>query len=527
MPMKCPSDRALLRFQAVSAYLAIDPPRGERHTLRKQLAAKVWTLPDGRPMTFAAETLRGWVRAYQRQGLDGLEDTPRASVGVQVLTPEQIEMICALKRQVPQRTMDRVIEIAEELNKVPKGLLKRSTVHRVLSARGLSKRAKGKSATDDLDRFEAASPNDLWQSDMRSGPYLPDPSRPGKRRQTWLSLFEDDHSRCILGAVWSFKTDRHPLMRAFREALRRHGRPVRVYYDNGGPYVSDHMKQVAAIVSRGAKKPIYTTPRRPEGHGKIEALNRLIKSSFVAEVKASSITTLDELNQAFRGWVERYNRRVHGETGEAPWRRWQRGAGRVEHIDEDALQEAFRFHATRITDKTGVFSLYGERYQAGAGFARRKIEVHYDPDDLGQVDVWSDGRFHERVRPLSPHPQRRPKAATEAAPPPVGHPATDPPTNPWVDLLQAEGKALQVEPDPLEAMLADQRRQDDEVVALIEDHVLPEVFDAKRVREFLDRFGPLDPAAVADALSLAIDFGGVDQHLDQLLTDLLALQEAG
>ena len=78
------------------------------------------------------------------------------------------------------------------------------------------------------------------------------------------------------------------------------------------------MKQVVAIVSKGADKPIYTTPRRPEGHGKIEALNRLILASFVEEVKASSLSTVDELNVAFRGWVDRYQRTVHSETGEAP-----------------------------------------------------------------------------------------------------------------------------------------------------------------------------------------------------------------
>ena len=117
-----------------------------------------WTLPDGRTVTFAAEALRGWVRAYQREGLDGLEDASRVDIGVRVLTPEQIELVCQLKRQVPERSIERVIQIAEELNKVPKGLLKRSTVHRVLSSQGLSRRPKGKTATDDLDRFEAAWP---------------------------------------------------------------------------------------------------------------------------------------------------------------------------------------------------------------------------------------------------------------------------------------------------------------------------------------------------------------------------------
>ncbi len=361
-------------------------------------------------MTFAPETLRGWVLAYRRDGLDGLEDTSRGDIGVHVLTSEQIELLCALKRQVPAHSIERVIQIAEELDKVPKGLLKRSTVRQVLFARGLSKRPKGKAATDDLDRFEAAWPNDLWQSDMRTGPNLPDPSRPGKRKQTWLSVFLDDQSPCILGAVWSFKNDRDPLMRSFREALRPHGRPLRAYYDNGGPCVSGRMKKDAAITSKGGKKPVYTAPSRPEGHGKIEALNRLIKSSLVAEVQASSLETVDQLNQAFRGGVEWYNREVRGETAEAPWTRWRRGAGRVEYIAEDLLQQAFRFRTTRSTDKAGVFSLFGCRYQVGAGFAKRRLEVLYDPDDLARVDMRADGRFRERVRPLSPEPNRRPKA---------------------------------------------------------------------------------------------------------------------
>jgi len=88
-----------------------------------------------------------------------------------------------------------------------------------------------------------------------------------------------------------------------------------------------------------------------------------------------------------------------------------------------------------------------------------------------------------------------------------------------------EGKALELTPDPIEKALAEQRRLDEQVVALVEDHVHPEVFDAKRVRDFLERFGPFDPRAVEDGLLLALEFGGVDQHLDQLLTDLLSHQE--
>ena len=39
------------------------------------------------------------------------------------------------------------------------------------------------------------------------------------------------------------------------------------------------------------------------GHGKIEALNRFIRSAFLAELKSSRVSTLDALNEAFLAWM--------------------------------------------------------------------------------------------------------------------------------------------------------------------------------------------------------------------------------
>ena len=157
-------------YQAISAYLALDPPRGQRRQVLDQLAHKTWTLPDGRPVRFAAETLRTWVRRYRRGGLAALEDAPRPRPGVQVLDEDEIQTLVKLRTEVPERSLDRLLEMAEDTGLVPKGKVSRSTLHRVLAAHGVSGRPKGKATTTDLDRFEAAAPNDLWQSDMLAGP---------------------------------------------------------------------------------------------------------------------------------------------------------------------------------------------------------------------------------------------------------------------------------------------------------------------------------------------------------------------
>ncbi len=113
------SDKALLRYQVISPYLALQPPRGKRKALLEQLAQKVWTDQQGQPLQVAAETIRVWLRRYRRGGLSALRDKARPRRGTKVLTAEQCELLCALKREVPERSIERVIQIAEQMCLVP------------------------------------------------------------------------------------------------------------------------------------------------------------------------------------------------------------------------------------------------------------------------------------------------------------------------------------------------------------------------------------------------------------------------
>ena len=513
-----PTDKALLRYQAISAYLALDPPRGRRRQVLEQLARKTWPLPDGRTVSFAADTLKTWVRRYRRGGLGALEDAPRPQPGVQVLDAEQVATLVRLKQEVPARSLDRIIRIAEETGLVPKGVVRRSTLHRVLRAHGVSGRPTSASTTTDLDRFEAAAPNDLWQSDMLAGPWLPDPRRPGKHRRAWLYAFLDDHSRCLLAGRFAFKGSLPALELVFREAMRRHGVPRRVYYDNGAVYRRHHMRLVVGHL--GIHAMIFTQPYRPEGHGKIEAFNRLCTSAFIAEVKASAVTTLDELNAAFRAWVDlEYNQRVHGETNEAPLPRWRAGAHAVTHSDEAKLRAAFLWSTERKADRTGILSVDGTRFQVGAAVAGKKVEVRYDPERMHEeVEIWLDDAFCERVQPFEVSEHRRPKAsppvddsAAEAIPRPA-------PTVDWLGHLVGQHTDRRLTPDEALAQATAARREADAaVLARVEAAVSPDVFDPEVVRAWLYRRGPFDPDAFGDMVDFVVEHTGPDRHLPTLL----------
>lgn len=508
-----PPDRALVRYQVISAFLALEPRRGQRRAVLEQLAARTWTHADGQPFQVSAETIRAWVRRYRARGLDGLRDRPRPRRGTTALTPAVVELACSLKREVPERSLDRLLRILEDMGLVQKGAVRRSTLHRALQQAGLSARRLRTVDAHDLDRFEASAPNDLWQSDMLAGPWLPDPDVPGKVRRAWLYAFLDDHSRLLLHGRFSFKGDLPALELVFRRALQKYGKPHRVYYDNGATYRSRHMRQIVAEL--GLHSILFTKAYRPMGHGKIEAYNRYCSDAFVAEVKASSIRTLDELNEAFVAWADReYNAKVHGETGEAPITRWRAGLDRVRFADDAALRRAFQWKETRKADKAGLFTLFGVRFQVGPTLARREVELRYDPERLDEIEVWANEVFVERLRPFEVQPHRRPKT----------EPAVESPARPVADWLghvvgrrRAEGF---VEPTPEQQALAAKAAReahDDAVVTLVAERIDPAVRDDDAVRRFLSRHGPLDPDAAATAVDRLVAEQGRDLHVRRYL----------
>ncbi len=257
--------KALFRYQVISAYLAADPARGRRRKVLEDLAGKSWMLQSGEAATVKAETIRYWLRLYRRGGFDALKDKPRSDRGIRAIPEELIAQACRLKLQVPERSIERIITIMENMQLAPPGLLRRSTLHRALQGRGLSHRKLSIPDRQDLDRFQAGYANDLWQADMLQGPWLPDPKNPGKMRRSYLYAFIDDASRLLLYGRFFFKGDLPALELVFKRALQRYGKPHRTYYDNGMVFRSNHMKIVCAEL--GIHKPVYTTPRRPEGHG--------------------------------------------------------------------------------------------------------------------------------------------------------------------------------------------------------------------------------------------------------------------
>jgi transposase InsO family protein len=490
--------KALFRYQVISAYLALDPPRGKRRLMLEQLADKTWMLQSGEVLTVKAETIRYWLRMYRLGGFEALKDKPRSDRGIRAIPQDLIDQACKLKLQVPERSIERIIAIMENMQLAPPGLLRRSTLHRALKARGLSKRKLTIPDRKDLDRFQADYANDLWQADMLQGPWLPDPKRPRKMRRSYLYAFIDDASRLLLDGRFSFKGDLPALELVLKRALQRYGKPARVYYDNAMVFKAKHMQILCAEL--GIHRPIHTTPYRPEGHGKIEAFNRFCINNFIAEVKVSKIKTLDQLNEAFFAWVhEEYNHRKHSELGMSPKKRWLRDSARIEYLDEEKIRIAFLWRELRTPDKTALIKLFNRAYKVSSTLAKRRVEVRYDPEHLHKIEIYLDGSFRQRAKPLQVSPHRAPKESLPLEQDPLDEKKIDYLT--WLTKKHRKKTNL--------TLVKKKTGTNDNLqgfLSILRDHIHPDVFDQDMATEFFETFGPFD-----------------QKRLKNIIIDLLAL----
>jgi putative transposase len=138
--------------------------------------------------------------------------------------------------------------------------------------------------------------------------------------------------------------------------------------------------------------------------------------------------TLDELNAFWRAFLnERYHRRPHSDTGEPPLERWQRllDKAQIERADPVVLDEVLRLHARRTVDKKLLtVDVCGIAFVVDSSLRGRRVQVLYDPHDLGSVVVYFDGRRIQRALP-----QKRGE-------PPMDAPPELPRSAPSVDYLE-------------------------------------------------------------------------------------------
>jgi hypothetical protein len=230
-----------------------------------------------------------------------------------------------------------------------------------------------------------------------------------------LFLIVDDHSRLLVDGRFFARENARACQDLLRRAITRRGIPDILYCDNGAPFANAWLARTCAVLGI---RLIHSKPYSPQGRGKQERINRYIREAFLAEACHHGIESLDALNDLFAAWAEQVaNRRVHGETGQAPIDRFQ-GGGPPRQAPPGLVADAFRWSVTRRVTRVATVPLEGNSYSVDPALTGRRVELRYDPENLARIEVFLDGKPAGAAVPfvIGRHVHR---AVAPAVPPPA------------------------------------------------------------------------------------------------------------
>ncbi|MDQ0415822.1 DDE-type integrase/transposase/recombinase [Mesobacillus stamsii] len=370
---------AVQRFQLISPLLAEGLDAGKVKELKDQIA---------KTSGLSERTIRRYLAQFQKDGFGGLKPQGRKGARKPEVIPlHLLEQAILLRKEVPTRSVAQIIQILEWEGVAEPGQIKRSTLQEKLTEKGYSTRHMRLYSQTGIAarRFQKLHRNQLWQSDIKYGPYLPIGPN-GMKKQVYLVAFIDDATRFVLHAAFYPTLDSRIVEDAFRQAIQKYGVPEAVYFDNGKQY---RTKWMSRTCSKIGTRLTYTRPYSAESKGKIERFNRII-DSFISEAVLEKPNTLDRLNELFQVWLtECYQNKHHSALGEkiSPETAFRSDKKALRFIDPDMLSNAFLHCETRKVDKSGCISFMDHKYEVGLTFIGRQVEVVYDPANIEELTI--------------------------------------------------------------------------------------------------------------------------------------------
>jgi transposase InsO family protein len=274
--------------------------RPQAYELKRQ-AVRLY-LEEGIPGDLVAQelgvstgTIFDWVRQYREGGEAGLKPKPH---GYRTLnTPKAVtDKIVALKRENPHFGVKRISQVLRRLF-----FLKASPklVRKHLKRTGLvlpKPKARRKPEPPER-RFEASTPNQMWQSDITYFPIL------GKA--AYIVGFIDDHSRYITSlGVYRSQTSEN-VVETYRMATGELGAPKEMLTDNGRQYASWRgTTKFQLELKKDHVHHIRSAPHHPMTLGKIERFWQTLKDEFLERAR---FETFEEARERIAYWVKYYN----------------------------------------------------------------------------------------------------------------------------------------------------------------------------------------------------------------------------
>jgi transposase InsO family protein len=389
---------------------------GDRRRFFEEAASRVHERPDGTRVKLSARTIEGWYHAWRHGGFRALFPQDREDCGKsRAISPEVAEYILRVKRERPRRSIRRIIRMLERASIVRAGELRRSTVHRLLQAHGVSARPLRGPGTERRS-FLHEHAGDLWVGDALHGP--PAIAADGKVRKAYLLSQIDGATRYVPHSYFAFSEGAACQESGFKQAIAKHGPPRTYYVDLGSAYIAGSLVLICAELGI---RLLHTGVQDCEAKGVIERWHRTWREEVGDELPDDPLP-IAELNAKHWAWLSaEYHARRHDTTSRSPREHW---LSEVEHLRSlprhKNLDEVFLHRERRVVRKDGTVRFRGRLLEVRPELVRREVELRFDPgDDVTCPRVFVEDRFVcdtvplDRLRNAS---RRRRRLSGEAAP---------------------------------------------------------------------------------------------------------------
>lgn len=239
---------------------------------------------------------------YRDGGLDAIETRSRRPATNPTATPDELRArILELRVTLTGQGLDAgPVTIAWHLRRVGLHAPSTSTIRRILHAAGLVTPEPRKRPRSSYVRFEAAQPNETWQSDFTHW-------RLADGTDIEILNWLDDHSRFLLSCTAHLPVTGDIVVSTFLAATDQHGIPASTLTDNGRVYTArfgggrnafEHLLPLLGVRQKNG------SPGHPQTQGKIERFHQTLKRWLTAH---PAPTTLRDLQRELDRFREHYN----------------------------------------------------------------------------------------------------------------------------------------------------------------------------------------------------------------------------
>ena len=239
---------------------------------------------------FSRRHLHRLLARYRAGGLDAVEPRSRRPSGSSRATPPELrQRVLELRLQLSADGLDAGPEtIRWHLEQERLRVLSTSTIRRILHQAALIVPEPRKRPRSSYIRFQAAQPNEMWQSDFIHWRLADDTD---VEILNWL----DDHSRLLLSCSAHAPVSGDVVVSVFLELVKEYGTPASTLTDNGSVYTSrftggrnafEYLLPILGVRQKNG------SPGHPQTQGKIERFHQTQQRWLRARPPAATIADL-------------------------------------------------------------------------------------------------------------------------------------------------------------------------------------------------------------------------------------------